>query len=122
MDRLIYTAVSGMASSMVHQRMIASNMANAQTIGFRAEVMEFTPMTLDGPSLEVRALNSSQVHGALMKAGSLVQTRRDLDIAMRGCRKVNHLKIFRILDMKEKFEFFVMSVLRVNFQRRELLY
>lgn len=84
MDRLIYTAVSGMSSSMVHQRMIASNMANAQTIGFRAEVMEFTPMTLDGPSLEVRALNSSQVHGALMKQGSLTQTGRDLDVAMAG--------------------------------------
>ena len=52
MDRLIYTAVTGMNASMARQRMIASNMANAQTIGFRAETMQFTPMTLIGPSLE----------------------------------------------------------------------
>jgi len=38
MDRLIYTAVSGMNASMARQRMIASNMANAQTIGFRARL------------------------------------------------------------------------------------
>lgn len=84
MDRLIYTAVSGMNASMLRQKMIASNMANAQTIGFRAEVMEFTPMTLKGQSLEVRAMNHSAVQGAIMRAGSLTQTDRELDIAMAG--------------------------------------
>lgn len=84
MDRLIYTAVSGMNASMLRQKMIASNMANAQTIGFRAEVMEFTPMTLKGESLEVRAMNHSAVQGAIMRAGSLTQTDRELDIAMAG--------------------------------------
>ena len=31
MDRLIWTAISGMTDSMTRQRVIASNMANAQT-------------------------------------------------------------------------------------------
>lgn len=84
MDRLIYTAVSGMSASMVRQRMIASNMANAQTIGFRAEIMRSTPMTLDGPSLEVRSMNQSEVKGALMKPGSVTETGRDLDVACQG--------------------------------------
>ena len=84
MDRLIYTAVSGMNASMLRQKMIASNMANAQTIGFRAEVMEFTPMTLKGESLEVRAMNHSAVQGAIMRAGSLTRTDRELDVAMAG--------------------------------------
>lgn len=84
MDRLIYTAISGMNASMARERMIASNMANAQTIGFRAEIMQFTPMTIDGSSLEVRAMTSGQVHGAQMKAGSLTQTGNELDIAMAG--------------------------------------
>ncbi len=84
MDRLIYTAVSGMNASMVRQRMIASNMANAQTIGFRAEILEATPMTLDGESLEVRAMSHAQVRGASMKDGTLTQTGRGLDIAMQG--------------------------------------
>ncbi len=84
MDRLIYTAVSGMNASMLRQRMIASNMANAQTIGFRAETMQFTPMTLESQSLEVRAMNRGEVRGAQMRAGSLTQTGRELDIAMAG--------------------------------------
>ena len=84
MDRLIYTAVSGMNSSMLRQRMIASNMANAQTIGFRAETMQFTPITLEGQSLEVRAMNRSEVRGAQMRAGTLTQTGRELDIALAG--------------------------------------
>lgn len=84
MDRLIYTAVSGMSSSMVRQRMIASNMANAQTIGFRAEVMTFTPVTLDGEQLDVRAVNQAEVKGASMKDGSMTQTGRELDIAATG--------------------------------------
>jgi flagellar basal-body rod protein FlgF len=84
MDRLIYTAVSGMNASMQRQRMIASNMANAQTIGFRAETMQFTPQTLQDPSLEVRSMTSGMVKGAMMRAGSLSQTGRELDIAMAG--------------------------------------
>lgn len=84
MDRLIYTAVSGMSSSMVRQRMIASNMANAQTLGFRAEVMTFTPVTLEGDQLEVRAVNQAEVKGASMKDGSMTQTGRELDIAATG--------------------------------------
>ena len=84
MDRLIYTAASGMNASMVQQRMIASNMANAQTIGFRAEVLARTPVTLDGPSLEVRSMNQAEVRGALMNEGSFIQTGRELDIAMQG--------------------------------------
>lgn len=88
MDRLIYTAVSGMNASMARQRMIASNMANAQTIGFRAELMQFTPQTLtttlDDSSLEVRAMTQGAVRGAMMRAGSLVQTGNALDLAMAG--------------------------------------
>jgi flagellar basal-body rod protein FlgF len=84
MDRLIYTAVSGMNSAMTRQRVIASNMANTQTIGFRAETLQATPVTIDGPSLEVRAMSQAQVHGALMKAGTMTATGRDLDVAMQG--------------------------------------
>jgi fagellar hook-basal body proteins len=84
MDRLIYTAVSGMNASMVRQRAIASNMANAQTIGFRAEVLQATPVTLDGEQLDVRAMNSTVVRGASMKEGALTQTGRALDVALQG--------------------------------------
>lgn len=84
MDRLIYTAVSGMSASMVKQRMIASNLANAQTIGFRAEILETTPMTLESDALEVRSMAHGHVRGALMSEGSVTQTGRPLDIALQG--------------------------------------
>lgn len=84
MDRLIYTAASGMSASMIRQRMIASNMANAQTIGFRAEVMESSPVTITGEQLDIRALNRSEVKGAMMRDGTMMATGRPLDIAMMG--------------------------------------
>lgn len=84
MDRLVYTAVSGMNASMVRERMIASNMANSQTIGFKAEVLQAQSVTLDGPQLEVRSMNRSEVKGASMKDGSVIQTGRTMDVAMTG--------------------------------------
>ncbi|MFM5954937.1 MAG: flagellar basal body rod protein FlgF [Novosphingobium sp.] len=84
MDRLIWTAVTGMNASMARQRMIASNMANAQTVGFRAEVMAQTPMTLVGPSIQARSMADASVYGAQMDQGALVQTGRPLDIAVQG--------------------------------------
>lgn len=84
MDRLIYTAVSGMNASMIRERMIASNMANTQTIGFKAEVMQAQTVTLNGDQIDVRAMNRSEVKGANMKDGSVLQTGRPLDVAMTG--------------------------------------
>jgi len=84
MDRLIFTAYSGMTGSHMRERVIASNMANSQTIGFRGETISFTPMTLKGPSLEARAMTSGEVRGASMKQGAMVQTGNPLDIALTG--------------------------------------
>lgn len=84
MDRLIYTAVSGMNASLNRERVTASNMANAQTIGFRAEILQATPNTLEGPQIEVRALSGTEVIGASMKSGSVNRTGQPLDVAMQG--------------------------------------
>lgn len=84
MDRLIYTAYSGLTGSMVTQQVIASNMANAQTIGFRAEMLNADPMTLKGPSIETRAMTRGEVRGANMKQGALIETGNPLDIALTG--------------------------------------
>lgn len=84
MDRLIFTAMSGMTDSMNRQRVLANNMANAQTIGFRAELVHSTPVTLKGPALEARAMSDGEVRGADMSAGTITATGRPLDIAMNG--------------------------------------
>jgi flagellar basal-body rod protein FlgF len=84
MDRLIWTAVTGMNAAMTRQRVTASNMANAQTTGFRAEVLAAAPLTLKGPQLEARAMTQAEVRGALMTAGTMIATGRPLDVAMQG--------------------------------------
>jgi flagellar basal-body rod protein FlgF len=84
MDRLIFTAYSGLSASMVQQRVIANNMANAQTTGFRAELLTTTPTTIKGPGLEARAMTDAQVRGASTKQGDVMQTGNPLDVALTG--------------------------------------
>ena len=84
MDRLIYTALSGMQASMNRQRVIASNMANAQTIGFRAEEFDQRPVTLTGDGLEARAMQEAGVRSADMSGGEIVETGRGLDVSVEG--------------------------------------
>ncbi len=84
MDRMIYTALSGMESAMNRQRVTASNLANAQTPGFRAETFTLDAAELKGPALEARAMNRGGVFSADMRSGTVVQTGQPLDIAIGG--------------------------------------
>jgi flagellar basal-body rod protein FlgF len=84
MDRLIYTAYTGLSASMTQQRVIANNMANAQTTGFRAELLATTPTTVKGTGLEARAMADAQVRGASMAQGDVQQTGNPLDVALTG--------------------------------------
>ena len=84
MDRLIYTALSGMRGAMSRQTVTANNLANANTVGFRAEMDSARSLWVRGAGLEARAPVSEEVTGADMSPGSINQTGRDLDVAMTG--------------------------------------
>jgi len=84
MDRLIYTALSAMDSAMARQRVIANNLANASTPGFRAEEFAVTPATIRGAPLEARAMARGHVRGADLAQGKITATGRALDIAVEG--------------------------------------
>jgi flagellar basal-body rod protein FlgF len=84
MDRLIYTALTGMKAAANQQRVVANNLANASTTGFKAEEFAVTPVTIKGSSWEARAMAQGSVKGADLGAGTINQTGRSLDIAMRG--------------------------------------
>ena len=84
MDRLIHTALSGMRASMDSQRVIASNMANANTLGFRAEMLDQRAVTIEGQPNEARAMQRASVRGADMAAGETIATGRDLDVAVES--------------------------------------
>jgi flagellar basal-body rod protein FlgF len=84
MDRMIYTALTGMDASMTRQRAIASNLANANTPGFRAETFATMPWHLQAESFDVRGYAQGAVRGADLSQGTVNRTGRDLDIAVNG--------------------------------------
>jgi flagellar basal-body rod protein FlgF len=84
MDKLIYTAASGLKSHMAAQAAIANNMANASTIGFRAEKVNFNSLLLKGPGFDSRQPASEEVTDFDRSAGSITTTGRNLDVAIPG--------------------------------------
>lgn len=84
MDRLIHTSLSGLRGAMQRQAVTANNLANANTTGFRAEITSARALWVQGQGLTSRAPTSQEVNAADMRAGSINQTGRDLDIAMQG--------------------------------------
>src|SRR5690242_15572862 len=82
MDRLVYTALSGLRSQMQAQASIANNIANASTIGYRSDRVTFDRMVLGGSPLDTRTLASEEVKDADRRAGTIIQTGRPLDLAV----------------------------------------
>lgn len=67
MDRLVNTALTAMRAAMSRQSTIANNLANTNTVGFRAEIANATTRWIDGQTFKTRAQTSEQVLGADMK-------------------------------------------------------
>ena len=84
MDRLVHTSLSALRGAMSRQSAVANNIANANTVGFRAELTAVRPLWVQGGGLETRATASEEVLAADMKAGVITETGRDLDIALTG--------------------------------------
>jgi len=84
MDRLIYLAMSGATAAMQRQDVLANNLANVSTNGFRAQIQAFraVPVQGSGASTRVYALESSVGYDA--QSGPVSSTGRPLDVAMQG--------------------------------------
>ena len=80
----LHVARTGLDAQGFRMQVIANNLANAQTPGFRADIANAQSLWLDGSGLDARAMASEEVLGADMRAGTVTQTGRDLDIAMQG--------------------------------------
>ncbi len=89
MDKLVYTAATGLRAHMQSQAAIANNMANASTTGFRADRVVFERIILsDGSSqLSARQPTSEEVRDADRAPGVIQQTGRPLDVAMGDADK-----------------------------------
>lgn len=84
MDRLVYTALSGLRSNMQAQASIANNIANASTTGYRSDRVTFDRMVLGGSPLNTRSMSAEETTDADRRAGTMVQTGRPLDVAVNG--------------------------------------
>ena len=84
MDKLVYTAAAGLRSHIRAQAAIANNIANASTVGFRAERVNFERMMVKGPGYDSRTMSSGEVVDADRSSGTVMQTGRPLDVAVAG--------------------------------------
>ena len=84
MDRLIYLAMTGAKATMQRQDVLAQNLANVSTTGFRAELAAFraVPVQGDGASTRVYALETTIGYSSDARPGAA--TGRNLDVAMQG--------------------------------------
>lgn len=84
MDRLIYTAMTGAKHVFMQQAGNANNLANASTIGFKAQEHRFRAVPIQGEGMPTRAFVVDASVADVMDAGPLMYTGRNLDVAVEG--------------------------------------
>ncbi|MEJ5999998.1 flagellar basal-body rod protein FlgF [Paucibacter soli] len=84
MDRMIYLSMAGAKASMQRQDVLANNLANVSTNGFRAEMAAFRAVPVRGDGASTRAYALETTVGYNPEPGVISATGRNLDVAMRG--------------------------------------
>jgi flagellar basal-body rod protein FlgF len=79
MDRLAYVAMSSAGEDKLMEASLANDLANANTIGFKAD-----EVSLNGAAKSVRVYSKAGSNGVDLAEGPIETTGRPLDIAMRG--------------------------------------
>ncbi len=84
MDRMLYVAMSGAKETLMAQATNSHNLANANTTGFLADLQQFHSMPVFGDGYPTRVYGMSERPAIDFKSGSIIQTGRDLDVALNG--------------------------------------
>nr|MBL8412032.1 flagellar basal body rod protein FlgF [Dechloromonas sp.] len=84
MDRLIYTAMTCANHVFMKQACTANNLANASTIGFKAQEHRFRAVPVLGEAMPTRAFVVDASVSDVMDEGPLMFTGRNLDVAVQG--------------------------------------
>ena len=84
MDRMIYLSMTGAKQTLGQQAVVAHNLANMSTQGFRAETMVFRAVPVVGEGAPTRAFVVDSTPGADFTPGAIQHTGRDLDVAVQG--------------------------------------
>jgi flagellar basal-body rod protein FlgF len=83
-DRLIYTAMTGAKHLMYRQDALAQNLANANTTGFRADLVALRAVPAQGQEAGTRVFTVETTTGADFAPGPMQATGRPLDVAVQG--------------------------------------
>jgi flagellar basal-body rod protein FlgF len=83
-DKLLYIAMSGAKESLRAQAANNHNLANASTTGFRADLSAFQSRAVAGTGYASRVYATDATTGWDQTQGSLINTGRDLDLALQG--------------------------------------
>lgn len=84
MDRLVYTAMAGAKSMLDRQSVVANNLANVSTPGFRADVSVYRAIPVEGVGAATRTSVLETTSGTDFSSGPLIDTGRALDVAITG--------------------------------------
>ena len=84
MDRRIYLSMSGAKATMQRQDVLANNLANVSTNGFREELQSFRAVPVLGDGASTRAYALETTTGYSSAPGNVVATGRSLDVALKG--------------------------------------
>lgn len=86
MDRILYTASNGAARVLEQQAVIANNLANVTTTGFRKQLAIYRSVPVQGHAgeLPTRVSTVASTPGSNFRQGALAETGRPLDAAIAG--------------------------------------
>lgn len=84
MDHLLYLAMSGAKENMNSLTLRSNNLANANTVGFKADLEQARAMQAFGDGLPSRVFAMTERPGQSFAQGGLMTTGRDLDVAVEG--------------------------------------
>jgi len=84
MDRMLFIAMNAAKQTMTAQAINSSNLANANTTGFKADFQNSLSQQVYGPGLPSRVYATVENAGVDVNQGSIVTTGRELDIALDG--------------------------------------
>lgn len=84
MDKMLYVAMTGASQNALAQKVHANNLANVSTNGFQKDLEQARSMPVFGDTLPSRAYAMTERPATDMSGGPMIETGRDLDIAVGG--------------------------------------
>ena len=84
MDKLLWIAMSGAKENFNSLAVRSNNLANANTVGFKADFENSRSMSVFANAYPSRAFAMDERPGYNMEGGAIETTDRSLDIALQG--------------------------------------